>query len=204
MKQFILKSFLTLSLSIWGLSNSLFAQEINILDGFIGTAQTSQVQLRWTITSGETCNGTVIERSSDKLNWTQIGEIAGVCGSSAAPVSFNFIDSLPLANTINHYRLELGGRGYSHSISVAYYNFSKSSFVVIPNPVVSNATIFFEAKVFESYTFTLYDLNGRIHISTQGEGNSIVLNTEKLQSGTYFFIISRPRNPIISGKIIKI
>jgi len=200
----IQKAYLILSLAFWGLNSSAFAQEVNILDGFIGTAQSSQVQLRWTITSGETCNGTLIERSTDKLNWKLIGEIAGVCGSSASPVSFNFIDSVPIANTINYYRLELGGRGYSNEISIAFYNFSKSNFVVIPNPVSLTATIYFEAKMFESYTFTLYDLNGKIHITTQGEGNSVVLNADKLQIGTYFFIISCPRKPIITGKIIKI
>lgn len=189
-----------------GFSGSLrtSAQTISILDGFTGIAQTNQVQLRWTISTGETCNGTIIERSSDAMNWEQIGEIPGVCGSSSSAVSFNYIDSLPISNAINYYRLELGSRGYSEIIKVAFYNFEESSVVVIPNPVAISATIYFEAKVYESYSFALYDLNGKVHITLQGEGNNIVLNVENLKTGTYFFNITRPRKPIISGKIAKI
>lgn len=202
-KKHFLTVLIVLLSSYFG-SLKIYAQTISILDGFTGTAQSNQVQLRWTISTGETCNGTIIERSKDALNWEQIGDIPGICGSSSTAVSFNYIDSLPISNAINYYRLELGSRGYSEIIGVAFYNFEESSVVVIPNPVTTSATIYFEAKVFEAYTFALYDLFGKVHTALQGEGNNIVLNVENLKTGTYFFIISRPRKPIISGKIAKI
>ena len=179
-----------------------FAQEALILDGFTGVAQPEQVQLRWTISSGETCNGTFIERSTDKINWIEIGDIPGVCGSSSAPVPYNFIDDSPVSNTINFYRLELGGQGYSKTISVPYYDYTEKGYVLIPNPVYENSTVYFGTSASEPFTIAIFNIAGQKVQQDSGTGGSYFINAQSLSAGPYLFVISRQGKKNVSGKMI--
>ena len=179
-----------------------FAQEALILDGFTGVAQPEQVQLRWTISSGETCNGTFIERSTDNINWIEIGEIPGVCGSSSTPVPYNFIDDAPVNNTVNLYRLELGGQGYSKTISVPYYNYTEKGYVLIPNPVYENTTVYFGTSVSEPFSIVIFNVAGQKVQQDSGSGGSYFINAQSLSAGPYLFVISRQGKKNVSGKMI--
>lgn len=179
-----------------------YAQEALILDGFTGVAQPEQVQLRWTISSGETCNGTFIERSTDNINWIKIGDIPGVCGSSSAPVPYNFIDDSPVSNTVNLYRLELGGQGYSKTISVPYYDYTEKGYVLIPNPVYENTTVYFGTSVSEPFTIAIFNIAGQKVQQDSGTGGSYFINAQSLSAGPYLFVISRQGKKNVSGKMI--
>ncbi len=178
------------------------AQQTIILDGFVGVAQAKQVQLRWIISAGETCNGTIIERSTDTVHWEFIGDIPGVCGSSSAAVPYNYIDESPAINTINFYRLELGGQGYSAVIGVPFYDYSEKGFVLIPNPASESATIYFSTSATETFTISLYSISGNLVKQSTGSGGSCRLNVSRLAAGTYLFVISRQGKKNVSGKII--
>lgn len=179
-----------------------YAQEALILDGFTGVAQPEQVQLRWVISSGETCNGTFIERSTDNINWIQIGDIPGVCGSSSAPVPYNFIDDSPVSNTVNLYRLELGGQGYSKTISVPYYDYTEKGYVLIPNPVYENTTVYFGTSVSEPFVISIFTISGQKIQQDSGAGGTYFINAQSLSAGTYLFVISRQGKKNVSGKMI--
>lgn len=194
----LLSAVLVLAIS----ASTLCAQEALILDGFTGVAQPEQVQLRWTISSGETCNGTFIERSIDTINWIKIGDIPGVCGSSSAPVPYNFIDDSPVNNTVNFYRLELGGQGYSKTISVPYYDYTSKGYVLIPNPVYENTTVYFGTSANEPFTIAIFNISGQKVQQDSGVGGSYFINAQSLSSGTYLFVISREGKKNVSGKMI--
>jgi len=179
------------------------AQETLILDDFFGIPQAKQVQLRWVIRSGQTCNGTLIERSTDTVHWMSIGDIPGVCGSSSTPVPYNFIDEFPVQNAVNFYRLELGGQGYSNVVGVPYYDFVEDGYVLIPNPAHEKATLYFSTSLTEAFTVSLFDLSGKRVIQKTGSGTNYALNLESLPSGTYLFVISRKGKQTVSGKLIK-
>jgi hypothetical protein len=178
------------------------AQETIILDGFTGVPQTGQVQLRWVISAGQTCNGTFIERSTDTIHWQNIGEIPGVCGSSAAPVPYNFIDESPENNTINFYRLELGGQGYSPVIGIPYYDYSQKGYVLIPNPARESTTFYFGVSGFEEFAIALFDINGKLVKNESGTGSNYTMDVSRLPAGTYLFIISRQGINNLNGKLI--
>jgi len=193
-------SFAALVFAMAGLVS--YAQEVLILDGFTGVAQPEQVQLRWTISSGETCNGTFIERSTDNLNWLRIGEIPGICGSSSAPIPYNFIDDSPVSNSVNLYRLELGGQGYSKTISVPYYDYTENGYVLIPNPVYENATVYFGTSDSELFSISIFNSAGQKVQQDSGTGGYYFINAQSLSAGAYFLIISRKGKKNVSGKML--
>jgi hypothetical protein len=178
------------------------AQESIILDGFVGVPQAQQVQLRWVISAGQTCNGTVIERSADTIHWETIGDIPGICGSSSEPIPYNFIDNTPAGNTINFYRLELGGQGYSPVIGVPYFDYSDNGFVLIPNPAYETATLYFSTSVTEKFIVLLFDITGRMAQQYSGTGGSCSMDIAWLPSGNYLFVILRQGKKNISGKLL--
>ena len=180
----------------------LVAQEAIILDGFFGVPEAKQVQLRWVISSGQTCNGTFIERSTDTIHWNPIGDIPGICGSSSAPVPYTFIDESPVNNTVNFYRLELGGQGYSPFIGVPYYDYTQEGFVIIPNPAHEATTLYFSTSTTEEYTVSLFDMIGKKVQQYSGKGESQRLDVSLLPAGSFIFLISRQGKKNVSGKLI--
>ena len=53
----------------------------------------TKVQLNFTIKAGNTCNGIEIFRSPDSVNFSLIGDIQGVCGSTDRKGDNNFYES---------------------------------------------------------------------------------------------------------------
>jgi hypothetical protein len=178
------------------------AQETIILDGFSGIAQARAVQLHWVISAGQSCNGTNIERSIDTLNWEEIGDIPGICGNSSDPVPYNFTDDSPVSNTVNYYRLELGGQGYSPVTGVPYYNFAGQGHVLIPNPAREMVTLYFSASAAEKFTVSFFDIKGQLVWQDTGNGGKKELDVSQLPDGNYIFVIYRKGKKNESGKIM--
>lgn len=195
-KAFFLIVFFALSF------NEAFAQNGIELNNFSGSAQADQVQLRWVISAGQTCNGTFIERSADRLAWEQIGEIPGVCGNSSAAVPYTFVDEFPFKNTINYYRLELGGQGYSPVIGIPYYDYMQKDYVIIPNPAYQNATFYFGTSATEKFRILIFSASGILVHQATGAGSSYSFNVTGLVSGAYIFNITRSGFKDISGKLL--
>jgi hypothetical protein len=189
-------------LSILAILNNSNAQETIILDGFVGVPQNGQIQLRWVISAGQTCNGTFIERSSDNLHWDNIGDIPGVCGSSSTPVPYNFIDSSPVGNSINFYRLELGGQGYSPVVSVPFYDFTSTGYVLMPNPVSETAMLYFGTSETEAFDISVFDLSGKLVQKISGVGGNSKLDVSLLMPALYFFVIERKGKTRVVGKLV--
>jgi hypothetical protein len=184
-------------------SSSVRAQESLVLDDFLGVAQARQVQLRWVISAGQTCNGTYIERSADTIHWETIGDIPGVCGSSSAPVPYNFIDESPISNALNFYRLVLTGQGYSPVIRVPFYNYSEIGYVLIPNPARDVAALYFGTSETEAFSISIFDLSGKKCQEHSGTGGRYSLNVSTLPIGTYVFVLSRQGKKNINGKLVR-
>ena len=106
------------------------------------------------------CNGIQIFRSTDKINFIKIGDIAGVCGSTSAPQPYDLTDINPVKNSFNYYRLELGGSGISDIIGIEIIELEYSGYQIRPNPISTEAKIFFENNKNQEHHLTIYDTNG--------------------------------------------
>ncbi len=181
----------------------LFAQEATILDNFTANEYNGKIFLRWVIASGSTCEGTKIFRSTDNLSFTQIGEISGVCGSSSFARPYDFIDESPVNNLKNHYRLDLGNNGYSKVVSLEITDLQNGGYQVRPNPVTSQAKIYFKNKNYENHQLKLFSQSGSFVSNSYTNDDNFDFDASNLQAGIYIFTISKTGKPTeLKGKIV--
>jgi hypothetical protein len=116
-----------LVMALMWLSPAMWAQN-TLVERLSAIQVGTGVQLNWYIAQGNLCNGQHIERSEDGLFFTDIGFIDGVCGSLSEAVKYNFIDSMPPANTSLHYRIDLGPFGHSEGVELFVIDASERPF----------------------------------------------------------------------------
>lgn len=188
---------------IGALGLSARAQPHPILDDFIALRDGNTVLLKWTISSGSTCNGIRIYRAEDTINYIQVGDIAGVCGSSTSPVPYSFTDLSPIPNKINYYRLELGTQGFSKFVFIEFIVLGNEGYLIRPQPVTDNAVIYFVNPNNAPYTFKVYNEMGQLVQKVENtKADSFSFNRAGLSSGTYSFTIENEDKIKAKGKII--
>lgn len=163
----------------------------------------NKVLLSWQIVAGSTCNGIKILRSTDSLNYEQIGEIGGVCGDVSFAQNYDFTDDNPVINLTNYYRLELGNFGLSQRVSIILVDLGLQGYQVRPNPLSTAGQIFFENSEKAEHTLRVYNQKG-LELQTQTtEEDFFKLNILQLKSGIYYFTIA-PKNKAIkaTGKFL--
>lgn len=146
----------------------------------------NKVQVEVTLSAGYTCNGIVITRSTDSLTFETVGLIGGVCGDSAAAVSYSFIDSFPPTNKRLHYQLLLGGRLATDTRQVVVYDFTTRPMIISPNPAKDGVEIRFEAAVGSNELITLTNQQGVEVLRVLAEDGWARFSMGHLPAGMYF------------------
>jgi hypothetical protein len=172
-----------------------------LLSKFFAIQQDDQVLLRWTIRAGNTCEDTYIERSADGISWERIGSIGGICGSPDQPVTYEFYDTLPLKNQVNHYRLELGLYGYSSPEQAEFIALPASGYLIMPNPMTDKSTLIFDNPQDEEFVFRLMDQHGREVIVVSTTSDRVQIFRQGLRSGIYFITLEGPGTKL-TGKLL--
>lgn len=173
-----------------------------ILSKFIGVQQDDRVFLRWTIKSGEQCDGIRIFRSTDTTGFRLIGEIPGVCGSSINEVSYTFFDEAPKPNQINYYRLEMGNQGFSTFKAVEYLLLNDDGFALTTNPVYDRSTLLFENPNRATYRLEVYSLSGRPVYQRKTTDNSFILSAAQLPRQLLIFRVWKNGIMAFKGKVV--
>lgn len=174
---------------------------VNLVD-FRGDAENKQVKLSWKTATEGNSKRFDIERSADGKNFSKIGEVAAA-GNSNAVRQYTAYDASPLTG-INHYRLKLidndGGSTYSRVIHVSI---SGKGFDIYPNPVSGKEIniVLGESTVGRSQV-RIYDMNGRLRLSSQQQVNSNNLVLKHDLSPGLYIIMVRVNNKEHSRKII--
>ncbi len=190
--------FLVLSFSI----NLSFSQTTNIISYFGGSQLNQTVYLSFTIIAGQTCSGIRIERSSDSLNFYQIGEIAGTCGSVSTPVNYSYTDSFPIKNSDNYYRLAPGNADWSAVIKVYFNAHDKSDVLIIPNPLVTTANINYQNPLTKTVHWKIFDINGKMVNEGSTRDDSFTIDRKIFPSGYYFLHLTLDNNDFQKAKIV--
>lgn len=179
------------------------AQETSILGSFKATTFNGKVQLSWQITAGSMCDGIKITHSTDSVNFTQIGEIIGVCGSISEPVNYNFTHDTPLQNGNNYYRLQLGPTTKSHIINIDLVAVGSSGYQIRPHPVAGPATLYFDNVNQQPHTLTIYTINGQAVQKYQTATSAFYLEPAGATNGLYLFTITDEKDNLhIKGKFL--
>ena len=195
------KIFLILKILIFKISlsqtSNISLEYLNIFD------YNNQVFVEITLSPGNTCNGIKLLRSKDSINFEEIFFIDGVCGNSSLSSNYNLIDSTPILNTLNYYKVQFGTNFFSDIYEIFILNFRDSNFQIWPNPANYRTTIFFQNNLSELYLFNLYNLSGEKLLSISTNENNIQLDCTIYYSGIYFFTLAQENNNFYkSGKMI--
>lgn len=182
---------------------NVFAQHNPILENFTIIEDNGKVFLNWTIISGSTCNGIQIYRTSDGINFLEIGNIAGVCGSSSSAINYNFTDNDPEKNKINSYRLNLGGNGTSEILTIEIIDIANGGYQIRPNPVIDKAKIYFHNNTKHQHQLYIYNLIGIQVYYLKTNEDFFELNGTTFRPGVYLFTIVTEENLLkASGRIM--
>ena len=177
----------------------------SILSDFDIDLNQGKVLLAWTIKSGNICNGIEIYRSTfnDSVGFAIIEEIQGVCGDLSAPVAYTFTDQSPVLNTVNYYKLHLGGQEYSQVLNVEVVQIPSNSYLLRPNPIYGTSDLLFENANNENIELKIYDDFGSIIYKEQTNGNRFILDSNSVSSGLYYFTIENQANKkVINGRAL--
>ncbi|MCX6274191.1 MAG: T9SS type A sorting domain-containing protein [Bacteroidetes bacterium] len=177
-----------------------FAQNENILIQFSAVQVENRVQLIFTIKAGNTCNGIQIYHSVDSVNFSEIGDIQGVCGSSDRNETYSFTDNSPAKNKINFYRLQLGTLGYTYITKLFFIQPDGNTALLFPNPVTSETIITFLNTAHDELRLTVFSYDGKmVYESSPSQGNSFRLVKENYSPGLYFYKIYHEGSHKYSG-----
>jgi len=184
-------------------TTQLHAQELPYLNTFSASETNGKVYLHWIISSGNTCDGVRVFRSSDGVQYNQIGEISGICGSPYSDVSYEYWDTLPLLNTTSYYKLELGNLGFSLVETLQIYDFSIQSYQLVPHPFSTGGTITFKNPSFEMARLRIFNLHGHLVLEDEQNDNKFQIPVGILKAGIYVFeIVTSERKFLAKGKLI--
>jgi len=198
----VLVSLFFLMVSLHGTS-SLYSQQLPYLNAFSATEANGKVYLNWIIASGNTCDGVRVYRSADGIEYNQIGDIGGICGSPYSAVSYEFWDTMPLLNRKNYYKLELGNLGFSHIEELIVYDFSKQGYQIIPHPFRGGGVIAFNNPSFEIARLRIFSLNGLLMWEDVQNTNTFQIPDAYLKAGIYVFeIVSSEKIIRAKGKVL--
>lgn len=182
--------------------NPLWAQNETVVLDLSATEFNGKVLLTWSVTQGNTCNGIEVLRSLDAVNYTQIGSIEGICGSTSESIKYQFTDPTPAVNVVNYYRLSLGGIGFSYAVNTEVIDTGDEKYVLAPHPLADESLLIFDNENQELITITFFTERGEIVKEMQTSAQSISLNRSDFGSGIYLFVLkSNGKQPAFSGML---
>lgn len=192
--------FLTLLVLIGGIA--VKAQHIN-LSNFYLIPNNKEVLMYWTIDSGPTCNGITVWHSTDSLNYEEIGNIGGVCGSSSSAIPYNFTHTSPTLNSTNYYKLRLGYTQFSEIKTITIKYTEPGKLYVYPNPTADKTIIEFNNDHLDRYSVIISNnIGNAIYKEEDITEGRIQINTTGWNSGTYFITVTDNGGRVLKEKLI--
>ena len=151
--------------------------------------------LTWATTQEINSAKFVVEKSSNGINWQNLGSVTAT-GNSSSPVIYYYTDAQSFATT--YYRLKQvdidGAFEYSQIIKITGTEKDGLTVKVFPNPVVSKAAISITTNISKAISIKVYCNNGILvkeiskHL-TPGINNIEIPAVNTLPGGMYTAIV---------------
>jgi hypothetical protein len=180
------------------------AQDAAEVVAFKAEELNGKVKLSWTIKAGGTCNGIGIQRAVEGGGFVQVGSLEGVCGNLSFPTFYEYTDAEPVENRINTYRLDLGGSGFSDTVSIEVIVLGKDNYLIFGNPLESKSRLFFRNDTAAEISIQFYTLNGELDLEYTTNAKWIELNRSDFgPSGMRIFkVTSAISGTVIEGRLL--
>ena len=173
-----------------------------VLSKFFAVQLEETVFIRWTISQGNSCNDTYVERSADGISYERIGQIGGICGSPDQAITYEFTDTLPLVNRVAYYRLQLGAYGYTSAKIVEFIRYNEDGLLLAPNPFSEYTRLAFENTLKKEYQLIVSEMQGKIVAEMVTTGKEFILHRNNMSSGLYYFYILQSGKIEFKGKLV--
>ncbi len=173
------------------------------------------VKLSWSTSSEVNNNRFEVERSFDKVEFINIGQVKGHSNSSTIN-NYEMDDATPNLNAVNYYRLKQinfdGKFTYSPILSVDFNDnmntLNAENMSVYPVPAINSVSVKLNSSYLGEVTINIYDQYGKI-VSTRealvAKNNSdLSHNISNLNSGFYIIeVVSKSGEVAQKAKFIK-
>lgn len=163
------------------------------MDQFNGFYDNGVIQLKWKTFSELNIDHFDIERSTDGVNFRQIGRVYA-SGGEVTNNTYSYVDVSAERGT-NFYRLALidedGNYTYSKAVTLTVDIKGITVSVVYPNPFSKRVQVKLDCLKAEQITIRVLDNSGNVVRSQmanlqKGENNIVVQNVAELPGGVYF------------------
>ncbi len=186
---------------LFSLSTSVLGQE-DFYSNFNAASINGKVALHWTINQGNTCTGTYIQRSSDSVQFEEIGVIEGICGNPESPTPYSYNDPDPLPNQMNYYRLRFGASLVSEILPVDVRVYGENGFLLSEHPVRSTSILSFENPPGSVAELRIVSMDGQFCSLLNTHTDTFTIHAEDFDQGVYFFILQRESGHSLTGRIV--
>ncbi len=161
----------------------------------------NHVVLSFTLRAGMQCWDVQIQRATDGLPFQTIGIIPGVCGSSSSEETYRFVDSMPVPNATNYYRIDLGWAGLSQSVSVYFAWIPPGSMHYYW--LSTQAILILLPEEFPLSTFLyVIDMCGRQQMLGTATARRLVVHLDNLLPGTYVLHAKDQKGNTASARLL--
>jgi SdrD B-like domain/Secretion system C-terminal sorting domain len=182
-----------------------------IVNQFNGNYSDGFIQLAWSTYSEINIEHFDIERSTDGINFRQIGKVTTLSGQLNSNANYTYVDITAQRGT-NYYRLAMvdnnGNYTYSKTIMVNVDIKGISVMIVYPNPFSKKVQIRVNADKAEKVAINIINSNG-VLMSTQeaqtqvGDNNIGINKVDALPGGVYYIeVVSSTRS--LKTKVMKL
>lgn len=160
--------------------------------------QASDINVTWTTDIEINNQGFNVERSTDGMNFTNIGWVEGH-DNSTVQNNYSLLDENVVPNTLYYYRLNQVDNNGNHTLSqiVSAMVTGATSFYIsdpIPNPAYANSTIHISSGVSQTVNVRLVNMIGQVlterSINVESGNSDISFNVQNLATGTYSAVLT--------------
>jgi hypothetical protein len=167
---------------------SLVAQDRQPVAHFNGMQTGKVIQVTFVIRAGNTCDGVKILRSANGHDFSELGQLTGVCGNTTTDETYSFTDISPMRNSDNYYQLDLIGLTASDIIKVRFTDFGDKGYMLHPETVKDKSTLYFQNDCNDEFDFVLLDKKGKkVREIKDIRSNAVEVAKGRLKSGNYTF-----------------
>lgn len=169
-----------------------------IINQFNGNYSDGMIQLAWNTYSEINIEYFDVERSTDGINFRQIGKVNTASGQLNSNTNYNYLDITAQRGT-NYYRLAMvdnnGNYTYSKTIMLNVDVKGISVMIVYPNPFSRRVQIRVTSDKAEKVAINIINSNG-VLMSTQeahtqvGDNNITIQKVDALPGGVYYIEVA--------------
>jgi len=187
--------------SSYGSYNSCLILPVSIT-AFEYTLLNNSVNLNWQTASEFNTDRFEVERSTDGINFNQIG-IVRSAGTSNTPKDYSLLGTNPA--TVNYYRIKQididGKANYSKTLLVKLKG--ANPLTLQPTIVTNQLRVNIGLQQQEIGHIQVYDISGKVVMNFTGRSGYNEINVSSFSAGSYFIRLQNSVGESFTGRFIK-